>query len=125
MNKIKILFLGFCIAVIFLFAGRFHQHQKNYIIIEIESSKEHQLLDFFEDNLKSKMTIKKYKYEHFYILKPRFSLFSCYKCEISKSVDIVTMWANASDFNNPLFDVGPIIFHDIITSPSFEKNPST
>lgn len=119
----KISFSGFFIAIIFLLAGRLYYQQKHYIIVEIEKSNNQQFLDFFEDKLKSKIILKKYKYERFYILNPRFSIFGCYRCELITSVDILTTWAKARDFNNPLFDVGPIIFHDIITSPSYGKNP--
>jgi hypothetical protein len=121
MNKIKIFFLVLILAVSFLIALRLYQQQKHYLIIEVEKSSERDFLVFFDDKLKSKMMIQKYKYAHFYILKPRFSIFVCYESKFIMSYEMITTWAEASNFENPLFDVGPIIFHDVNTTSSFKS----
>lgn len=112
MDYIKLL-LGIALVLVALVFFRFSQWQKCYIVVEIHVSRIDEFEGFLEREIEGerKAYVDPLMIDNFYRVRPRF-LAHCLDCERYVISETIAAWARAQRFNEGMFDVGPVSFHD-------------
>ena len=112
--KNKLLYTVWAFTIFSLLFMRIVEWKSSYAVIEVKKEFVGDFNEFRVDYSKELdgVSFKKIKNMDLLIVRPKFLNLGCYDYNLNKSLEYLNAWARLQDYDNVLFTIGPICYHD-------------